>query len=169
MGLDNRLVLRRGERRGRLRAGSRSRGRAGITASTPEEIAKMPRNYNNDTLNVDKVIDAHKKMAHPHNETLREFRASQAACYDGKYIIHFQNKNYGSIEASSRGGRICWSNVETGEMDYVIETDEGGHGDGIAYDSERNVVLKCVDGSNNLLEIDNNTKTIIRTHKNARI
>ena len=144
-------------------------GTSGITASTPEEIAKMPRNYNNDTLNVDKVIDAHKRMAHPHHETLREFRASQAACYDGKYIIHFQNKNFGHWTNSNYGGRICWSNVETGEMDYVIETEEGGHGDGIAYDSERNVVLKCVDGSNNLLEIDNNTKTITRTHKNARI
>lgn len=138
--------------------------------TTSTVSAGAPRtSYNNVTLNVDKTIDAHKRMAHPHNETLREFRASQSACYDGKYIIHFQNKNYGSIDASSKGGRMAWSNVETGEMDYVVETSEGGHGDGVAYDSERNVVLKCVDGANNLLEFDNNTKKIIRSYKNAII
>ena len=134
-----------------------------VSAGTPRT------SYNNVTLNVDKTIDAHKRMAYPHNETKREFRASQSACYDGKYIIHFQNKNYGSIDASSKGGRMAWSNVETGEMDYVVETNEGGHGDGVAYDSERNVVLKCVDGSQNLLEFDNSTKKIMRSHKNAFI
>lgn len=140
------------------------------TAPTTTPSVSGSRSYNNDTLDVDKMIDTQKKMKNPHNNSTKEFRASQSACYDGKYIIHFQNKNYGNdYRTSNNGGRMAWTNLETGEIDYIVETKEGGHGDGVAYDSERNVVLKCVDGDNNLLEFDNNTKTIVRTYKNARI
>ena len=134
----------------------------GITASTIEDIAKTNRNYNNDALDADIKISTQKKMSNPFQNN-REYRSSQSACYDGKYIIHFQNKNYGSVDASSRGGRIAWTNIETGDIDYTVEVgEEGGHGDGLAYDSERNMVLKySSSGEGNLLQIDNNTKTIV--------
>lgn len=132
------------------------------TTTSSTQITNTQRSYNNDTLNVDKMIDTQKKMKNPHNYSTKEFRASQSACYDGKYIIHFQNRGVnGDYRQSNNGGRMAWTNLETGEIDYIVETTEGGHGDGVAYDSERNIVLKCVDGSENLLEIDNNTKSIV--------
>ena len=141
--------------------GTNNAGTKGITASTPQEIANMPRTYNNETLNVEKGINTQLKMSNPFSDS-REYRASQSACYDGTYIAHFQNKNYGSISSSSRGGRIAWTNLETGDIDYTVEVGaEGGHGDGLAYDSERNMILKYSSSDEgNLLQIDNNTKTI---------
>ena len=138
-----------------------SAGTSGITASTPEEIAKIPRTYNSDALNVEKGINTQLKMSNPFSDN-REYRASQSACYDGTYILHFQNKNYGSVSASSKGGRVAWTNLQTGSIDFTVEVGaEGGHGDGLAYDSERNMVLKySSSGEGNLLQIDNNTKTI---------
>lgn len=135
----------------------------GITASTPEEIASIPRSYNNDVFNVDENnwIDPMVKMDPPYSaDESREYRAIQACCYDGKYAIAGQNKNYGGIDASSNGGRIIWLNMETGELEHEVITSKGGHMDGIAYDSDRNMVLHKVNDST-LEQIDNNTKTIV--------
>ena len=139
-------------------------GASSIVASTPEEIAKIPRAYNNDVFNVDenKWVDPMLKMDPPYNNGSedREYRAIQSTCFDGKYAVSAQNKNYGSIDASSNGGRIIWSNLETGEIDYIVQTSEGGHmGEGITYDSDRNMIIFHT-GGGDLLEIDNNTKSI---------
>ena len=139
-------------------------GASSIVASTPEEIAKIPRAYNNDVFNVDenKWVDPMLKMDPPYNNGSedREYRAIQSTCFDGKYAVSAQNKNYGSIDASSNGGRIIWSNLETGEIDYIVQTSEGGHmGEGITYDSDRNMIIFHT-GGGDLLQIDNNTKSI---------
>ena len=145
--------------------GSASGTGTGITASTPEEIASIPRSYNNDVFNVDENnwIDPMVKMDPPYNNGSgsREYRAIQACCYDGKYAIAAQNKNVrDNIDASSIGGRIIWLNMETGELEHEVITSEGGHmGEGIAYDTERNMVIFHT-GSGDFLEIDGNTKSI---------
>ena len=91
----------------------------------------------------------------------RTYRAVQSACYDGKYFICAQNKNFGSWQTSSGGGRIIWIDQETGKLESSIETTEGGHMDGVAYDSDRNMVLKPSSSKEgNLLQIDNSTKAI---------
>lgn len=143
---------------------SGSTGGTSIVASTPEEIAKMSRAYNNDVFNVDenKWVDPMLKMNPPYNNGSenREYRAVQSTCFDGKYAVSAQNKNYGGIDASSNGGRIIWSNLETGEIDYIVQTSEGGHmGEGITYDSDRNMIIFHT-GGGDLLQIDNNTKSI---------
>ena len=91
----------------------------------------------------------------------REYRAIQSACYDGKYFICAQNKAYGeSYKTSNKGGRITWTNAETGLFEGSIEIgEEGKHMDGVAYDSDRNIVLiPSSSKEGNLLLIDNYTK-----------
>ena len=140
----------------------------GSTVGTTGAIANTSRIYNNDTFEKDTSISTQKKMSNPFKYN-REYRSSQSGCYDGQYIIHFQNKNYRNssgtytVDASSKGGRIAWSNLETGEIDFTVEVGaEGGHGDGMAFDSDRNMVLKYSSSKEgNLLQIDNSTKTIV--------
>ena len=61
-------------------------------------------------------------------------------------MVYAQNKNYGSIESSSRGGRICWSELSTGRQVKCVEVgEEGGHMDGLAYDNDRGYVLAVED------------------------
>ena len=128
------------------------------------------RTYNNDVFNTEKstVIKTQQNMPVPEGDN-RTYRAVQSACFDGKYVICAQNKNYKDSSgnytwnASSKGGRIAWFNMETGKYETSIEIgSEGGHMDGVAYDSDRNMVLKPVNSKQgNLLQIDNNTKKIV--------
>lgn len=121
------------------------------------------RTYNNNIFNTEKntIIRTQKNMPIEEGDN-RTYRAVQSACFDGKYVICAQNKNYGSREASSKGGRIAWFDMETGKYETSVETSLGGHMDGVAYDSDRNMVLKPVSsGEGNLLQIDNNTKKIV--------
>ena len=85
-------------------------------------------------------------------------RAVQAGCFDGRCMIASQNDDYGSWEVSNYGGRIAWFNVETKQYEgEILIGEEGGHMDGLAFDWDRNMVLKDVSG-NKLIQIDNNTK-----------
>ena len=139
----------------------------GITASTSEEIARIPRTYNNDVFNVDKDsnVDPMQNMPEPSHSNTGTYRAVQSACYDGKYVICAQNRNFGDVESSSKGGRIEWVDMQTGKFETSIEIgEEGGHMDGVAYDSDRNMVIKKSSSSQgNLLQIDNNTKNFAST------
>lgn len=107
--------------------------------------------YANKTLNVVKVVDTNV------NNSGRKYRATQAACYTGRHVVYAQNRNYGSIENSSRGGRICWAILETGQTVKCVEVGaEGGHMDGLAYDNDRGYVLKT-STKNRLMLYDNTT------------
>ncbi len=114
--------------------------------------------YMNSTLNVTKVVDTN--INNPSSglgDGRNRYRAVQTAVYTGKYIVYAQNKNYGSIENSSRGGRICWAKPDTGEQVKCVEVgEEGGHMDGLAYDNDRGYVLKTASGSR-LMQYDNRT------------
>ena len=112
--------------------------------------------YSNGTLNVEKVVDTN--VNNPDSglgDGRNKYRAVQTAAYTGKYTVYAQNKNYGSIESSSKGGRICWSDIKTGQQVKCVEVGaEGGHMDGIAYDNDRGMVLKTASGGR-LIELDN--------------
>ena len=114
--------------------------------------------YMNSTLNVTKVVDTN--INNPSSglgDGRNKYRAVQTAAYTGKYIVYAQNKNYGSIESSSKGGRICWADAQTGEQVKCVEVgEEGGHMDGLAYDNDRGYVLKTASG-NRLMQYDNRT------------
>ena len=111
--------------------------------------------YGDLSLNVTKAVDTN--INNPSSglgDGRNRYRAVQNATYTGKFVVYAQNKNYGSIENSSKGGRICWSNLSTGEQVKCIEIgSEGGHMDGLAYDNDRGFVLKTAGGK--LLQIDN--------------
>ena len=126
------------------------------TAETTGAISNGTRTYNNDVLNVDKDF-----CINPVKGTNGAYRAVQSACYDGRCVISTINKNVGnSWRTSNYGGRISWHNLETGELEGTLEIGaEGGHMDGIAFDSDRNMVLKATNTSK-LIQIDNNTKQI---------
>ena len=125
--------------------------------------------YGNLTLDVEKAIDTN--VNNPSSglgDGRNKYRAVQAAAYTGKYAVYAQNKNYGSIENSSKGGRICWSDMQTGEQVKCVEVgSEGGHMDGLAYDSDRGCVLKTVSGGR-LLVMDNNKMEIVGYSKIAQ-
>ena len=112
-------------------------------------------NYGDLTLNVEKAVDTN--INNPSSglgDGRNLYRAVQNAAYTGNYVVYAQNKNYGSIDSSSKGGRICWSNLTTGEQVKCIEIGaEGGHMDGLTYDNDRGYVLKVANGR--LLQIDN--------------
>lgn len=114
--------------------------------------------YGNSTLNVEKAVNTnHNNPKSNLHDGRNVYRAVQSACYTGKYVVYSQNKNYGSIETSSKGGRICWSNLKTGEMVACCEVGkEGGHMDGLAYDNDRGYVLKR--SGSKLLLFDEKTK-----------
>jgi len=131
-----------------------STGESGASAnSTSDKI-----NYDNATLNVEKAVNTnHNNPKSNLHDGRNVYRAVQSACYTGKYVVYSQNRNYGSIETSSKGGRICWSNLKTGEMVACCEIGkEGGHMDGLAYDNDRGYVLKR--SGNKLLLFDEKTK-----------
>ena len=142
-------------------------GTSGSSASTPEEIARITRSYNNDVFNVDKdsLVDPMQNMPTPSTGNTGTYRAVQSVCYDGTYVICAQNRNYGTVGNSSKGGRIEWINLETGKFEKSIEVgEEGGHMDSITYDSDRNMVLKVSSSKQgNLLQIDNSTKEFAST------
>jgi len=112
--------------------------------------------YSSTTLNVTKAVDTN--INNPDSglgDGRNKYRAVQNAAYTGNFVVYAQNKNYGSIESSSKGGRICWSNLYTGEQVKCVEVGgEGGHMDGLAYDNDRGYVLKTVSGGR-LLQLDN--------------
>ena len=117
--------------------------------------------YENKTLNVTKAVDVN--INNPLSSIgngRNEYRAAQAGVYTGNYVVYAQNKNYGGIDASSKGGRICWSNLYTGAFVKCIEIGaEGGHMDGLAYDNDRGYILKV--GDKRLIQIDNQKREIV--------
>ncbi len=118
--------------------------------------------YDNRTLNVVKVVDTN--INNPSSglgDGRNRYRAVQTAAYTGNYVVYAQNKNYGSIENSSKGGRVCWSELSTGKQVKCVEVgEEGGHMDGIAYDNDRGYVLKTASGGR-LMEFDNSTMEFV--------
>ena len=137
-----------------------------------ETQTEKEREYNNIKLDGDpnSIIDARFKYDSDGKTIIpidnvgtekREYRAVQSACYDGKYFICAQNKAYGgSSKTSNKGGRIAWINAKTGLFEGSIEiSEEGKHMDGVAYDCDRNMILKPSSSKEgNLLQIDNSTK-----------
>ena len=135
----------------------KSRASMGSGAGTAHSISDKT-DYSNKTLNVTKVIDTN--INNPDSglgDGRNRYRAVQNAAFTGKHVVYAQNKNYGSIESSSKGGRICWSELSTGKQVKCVEVGaEGGHMDGLAYDNDRGYVLKTVSGGR-LLQLDNKT------------
>ena len=100
--------------------------------------------YGNLRLNVEKAVETNNENPSSGlGDGRNKYRAVQAAAYTGTYVVYSQNKNYGSIESSSKGGRICWSELKTGKFVGCVEVgSEGGHMDGLAYDCDRGIILK---------------------------
>ena len=113
--------------------------------------------YNSTSLKVEKYIETNtNNPSSGLGDGRNKYRAVQNAVYTGKYVVYAQNKNYGSIESSSKGGRICWSDMTTKQMVACAEVgSEGGHMDGLAYDSDRELILKTAHGK--LMLFDNKT------------
>ena len=132
----------------------KERANRGESAGAANSVSDKT-DYGNGTLNVTQVVDTN--INNPDSglgDGRNKYRAVQTAAYTGKYVVYGQNKNYGSIDSSSKGGRICWSNLSTGEQVKCVEIGpEGGHMDGIAYDNDRGMVLKTAGGK--LLQLDN--------------
>ena len=135
----------------------KSRGSKGAGAGAAHSVSDKT-DYDNRTLNVTKAIDTN--VNNPDSglgDGRNRYRAVQNAAYTGNHVVYAQNKNYGSIESSSKGGRICWSEISTGKQTKCVEVSaEGGHMDGLAYDNDRGYVLKTVSGGR-LLQLDNKT------------
>ena len=108
----------------------------GVGAGPANSISDKT-DYANKALNVVKVVNTNA------NSSGKKYRSVQAACYNGRHVVYAQNTNYGTTENSSKGGRICWSILETGEQVKCVDVgEEGGHMDGLAYDNDRGYVLK---------------------------
>ena len=133
----------------------KERANRGESAGAANSVSDKT-DYGNGTLNVTKVVDTN--INNPDSglgDGRNRYRAVQTAAYTGKYTVYAQNKNYGSIESSSKGGRVCWSDLKTGQQVKCVEVGaEGGHMDGIAYDNDRGMVLKTASGGR-LIEFDN--------------
>ena len=153
---------------GSLNTGDLEDGSESFTGRGANSVSDKT-SYGNLTLDVEKAIDTN--VNNPSSglgDGRNKYRAVQAAAYTGKYAVYAQNKNYGSIESSSKGGRICWSDMQTGEQVKGVEVgSEGGHMDGLAYDSDRGCVLKTVSGGR-LLVMDNNKMEIVGYSKIAQ-
>ena len=153
---------------GSLNTGDLEDGSESFTGRGANSVSDKT-SYGNLTLDVEKAIDTN--VNNPSSglgDGRNKYRAVQAAAYTGKYAVYAQNKNYGSIESSSKGGRICWSDMQTGEQVKCVEVgSEGGHMDGLAYDSDRGCVLKTVSGGR-LLVMDNNKMEIVGYSKIAQ-
>ena len=132
----------------------RKKGNQGDGAGAANSISDKT-DYEDKTLNVKKVVETN--INNPKSSIgngRNVYRATQAGVYTGNYVVYSQNKNYGGIDASSRGGRICWSNLYTGAFVKCVEIGaEGGHMDGLAYDNDRGYILKV--GNGRLIQIDN--------------
>ena len=117
--------------------------------------------YANKKLNVVKAITTNNNNPSSGlGDGRNKYRAVQAACYTGKYAVYAQNKNYGSIDSSSKGGRVCWSEMATDRLEGCVELGgEAGHMDGLAYDNDRGYILKT-SSENGLILIDNATRKI---------
>ncbi len=117
--------------------------------------------YGDSVLNVEKAIETnYNNPSSGLGDGRNLYRAVQAAVYTGEYVVYSQNRNYGSVDASSSGGRICWSNMETGELVKCVEVgSEGGHMEGLAYDCDRGLILKKADGK--LMLFNNNTMEFV--------
>ncbi len=122
--------------------------------SNPNSIVDVgTRAFNNNVLNFVDNIDIYRISG---NLFGRAYDAVQGCCYDGKNIICSANKGkHGSV-----GGRVFWINANTKKLEpgYVDVGSEGGHMEGITYDSDNKWVLVGVDGSK-LLRIDNLSKS----------
>ena len=120
-----------------------------------------PRDYNNDVFHLEGHIDIYKLSGNLYSKS-GNYEAIQGCCFDGKNIICAINKET-SGGTDNIGGKVFWFNIETNKCDSTTVDlgEEGGHMEGITYDSARKVVL-CVpkngkkDGK--LIQISNETK-----------
>ena len=139
---------------------------AGVSNNCPTKVSKTRTSYNNNALKVDTsfYLDAHNIEFGNHYYT-------QSGVYDCEHIIVGQNKQYtvnGVTYKSS--GRIVWYDIKTGERIANIDIGrEGGHMDRLAYDSDRDIVLLHLSGSEKMLQIDNKTHTIMDNQKYSAI
>ena len=133
----------------------------GVGAGAANSVSDKT-DYSDGALNVVKVVDTNvNNPSSGRGDGRNMYRAAQAGCYTGRHVVYGQNKNLGSIDASSYGGRICWSLLETGEQVKCVEVGaEGGHMDGVAYDNDRGYVLKT-STSNGLMLFDNVTMEFV--------
>ena len=117
--------------------------------------------YGSTSLNVKKYIGTNtNNPSSGLGDGRNRYRAVQNAVYTGRFAVYAQNRNYGGIDASSKGGRICWSDMQTRQMVACVEVGaEGGHMDGLAYDNDRGLVLKT--GHGRLLLYDNKTFKLV--------
>ena len=101
--------------------------------------------YGDQVLNVEKAVETNNENPSSGlGDGRNKYRSVQAATYTGTYVVYAQNRNYGDIASSSYGGRICWSVLKTGKFVGCVEVGtEGGHMDGLAYDSDRGIILKA--------------------------
>ncbi len=137
------------------------KGDAKQMGAVPANSISNKSDYANKRLNVVKAISTNNNNPSSGlGDGRNRYRAVQAACYTGKYAVYAQNKNYGSIESSSRGGRVCWSDMATDRLEGCVELgSEAGHMDGLAFDNDRGYILKT-SSKNGLILIDNGTRKI---------
>ena len=137
------------------------KGDAKQMGAVPANSISNKSDYANKRLNVVKAITTNNNNPSSGlGDGRNRYRAVQAACYTGKYAVYAQNKNYGSIESSSRGGRVCWSDMATDRLEVCVELgSEAGHMDGLAFDNDRGYILKT-SSKNGLILIDNGTRKI---------
>lgn len=113
------------------------------------------RTLNNDVFHFKDHIDIYSRSNNLYGGA---YDAVQGCCFDGKYIICSGNKG----KKGKSGGRIFWININTKKLEpsHVDVGAEGGHMEGITYDSDRKIVL-CIVKNKKLLQIDNQTRSKI--------
>ena len=92
------------------------------------------------------------------NTSASGYRATQAGFCDGEYMIVTQNTDFGH-EDSNHGGRIAWYSMATRKVEHeLLIGEEGGHMEGFAYDWDRHMILKQVEGTTRFIQVDNETR-----------
>ena len=136
----------------------------GLRNNCPIKAKKTRTSYNSATLKADTSFSISARQ----NFESGMWYTTQVAAYDCQCIIAGQHKSYtvNGVMHKNEGGRVAWFDIKTGEnIANVSIGAEGTHMARLAYDSDRNIVLIGSGGSDNLLQIDNKTKTIMEGNK----
>ena len=92
------------------------------------------------------------------NTSASGYRATQAGFCDGEYMVVTQNEDHGH-EDSNHGGRIAWYSMSSRNVEHeLLIGEEGGHMEGFAYDWDRHMILKQVEGTSRFIQVDNETR-----------
>ena len=135
-----------------------------LSNDCPSNYGRTRIGFNNVTIESESKFSIDAKQ----NYESDSYYTTQAAAYDGQYLIIGQHRNrtINGVRHRNEGGRVVWFDLTTGKNVVNVPVGaEGIHMDRLAYDSDRDVVLVGSNGSEKMLQIDNKTKLIMSREK----